>query len=326
MITFLQLAGGLFLLYLGGELLVRGAVSLARRLGVSPLIVGLTVVSAGTSAPELVVSLVASLEGAPGIAVGNVVGSNIANILLVMGATALIYPVARNAPSLRRDGSVFILTAVLMTVLCMSGVIERWNGIIMVFLLIVYVAGSYWIDRRDVETAREIENEVAELAGDNPPMLITLGQLVFGLVGVIGGAELTVGGAVELARAAGIDETVIGLTLVAVGTSLPELAASVIAARRRHTDVALGNAIGSCIFNVLAIMGTVAIVKPVPVPTIVLGFDIWVMLSVSLGFVAVALALPRLGKSVGVLFLLLYAAYVWAQFSGYSQMMQTLAK
>ena len=324
MIIFLQVAGGLLLLFVGGELLVRGAVAFARQVGVSPLIVGLTVVSAGTSAPELVVSLIASLEGSPGIAVGNVVGSNIANILLVLGAAALIYPIMRNTQSVLRDGFVFVATAGLFALLCLTQQIERWHGIVMVTILAIYIFSSYWIDRRNVAAAREIESEVAELAGVEAPFWMTLGKLVCGLIGVLVGAELIVDGALDIARQAGIDETIIGLTLVAVGTSLPELAASIIAARRKHSDVALGNAIGSCIFNILAIMGTVAIVKPVAVPQIIMGFDLWVMLGVTIGFVIIALALPRIGKVTGVIFLLLYGTYIWAQFAGYSQMMNHL--
>ena len=233
MIIFLEVAGGLLLLFVGGELLVRGAVALARQIGVSPLIVGLTVVSAGTSAPELVVSLIASLEGSPGIAVGNVVGSNIANILMVLGAAALIYPIARNAQSVTRDGAVFIATSGLFALLCLTGQIERWHGIVMVAVLAAYIFGSYWLDRRNVAAAREIESEVAELAGTDSKPWMTLGKLVLGLAGVLVGAELIVDGALDIARAAGIDETIIGLTLVALGTSLPEVAASVIAARRK---------------------------------------------------------------------------------------------
>lgn len=324
MIIFLQVAGGLLLLFVGGELLVRGAVAFARQVGVSPLIVGLTVVSAGTSAPELVVSLIASLEGSPGIAVGNVVGSNIANILLVLGAAALIHPIVRNTKSVLRDGFVFVATAGLFVLLCLTQQIERWHGIVMVVMLAIYIFSSYWLDRRNVAAAREIESEVAELAGNEGSLWMTLGKLVLGLVGVLVGAELIVGGAIGIARHAGIEETVIGLTLVAVGTSLPELAASIIAARRKHSDVALGNAIGSCIFNVLAIMGTVAIVKPIAVPQVIMDFDLWVMLGVTIGFVVVALALPRLGKVVGIVFILLYVAYIYAQFAGYSQMMHSL--
>ncbi len=324
MIIYLEVAGGLMLLFVGGEFLVRGAVAFARQVGVSPLIVGLTVVSAGTSAPELVVSLIASLEGSPGIAVGNVVGSNIANILLVLGVAALIYPITRNKRSILRDGFILIATVGLFVLLCLTQQIERWHGIVMVAILAVYIFSSYWIDRRDVAAAREIEREVAELAGADAPFWLTLCTLICGLIGVLIGAELIVDGALHIARRAGIDEAIIGLTVVAVGTSLPELAASIIAARRKQTDVALGNAIGSCIFNILAIMGTVAIVKPVAVPQIIIGFDLWVMLGVTVGFVALALALPRIGKTTGVVFLLLYALYVYAQFAGYSQMMHHL--
>lgn len=318
MLIFAQVVGGLLLLFFGGELLVRAAVALARKLGVSPLIIGMSVVAAGTSAPELVVSLVAAFEDAPGIAVGNVVGSNIANLLLVIGAAGLIYPLKRHKQSIYRDGSVLIGATIVFVLLCAHGQIDRWHGVVMLLLLVAYLVGSYVVDRRDQKAAAEIAAEVAELASDSEALWLTLTKLALGVAGVTFGSEILVNGAVTVARHAGLSDTTIGITLVAVGTSLPELAASIIAARNRHTDVALGNAVGSCTFNLLAIMGTVAVVHPIPVPEQILQFDLWVMLGVTLGFIALALAVAQIGRLLAAIFLCLYIAYTVSQFVGVS--------
>ncbi|MDE0703933.1 MAG: calcium/sodium antiporter [Rhodospirillaceae bacterium] len=314
-----EAAAGLALLCLGGEWLVRGAVSLADRLGVSPLIIGLSVVAAGTSAPEMFVSLVSVLENRPAIAVGNVVGSNIANILLVLGAAALIWPVAVRPTVFRWDGPVLIAATAVFCALASTGEIGRIFGALMVLGLLAYLVQSYRLDRKDTQVRREIEDEVAELGGDRPPGRIAF-LLVLGLVGVVGGAELLVHGAAGIAADAGVSETVIGVTLVAIGTSLPELATAIAAARHRHTELALGNVIGSCIFNVLAIVGIVSFVRPLAVPDEVLAFDLWVMGGVTLGFLALVRATPRPGRTIGTIMLLCYAAYIVSQFTGLSAM------
>ena len=314
-----EVAGGLVLLYYGGEWLVRGAVSLADRSGASPLIIGLSVVAAGTSAPELFVSLVSVWENKPAIAIGNVVGSNIANILLVLGMAALIWPVVARKSVIRWDGPVLIAATVVFCALASLGEIGRIFGLFMVFGLVAYLARSYRLDRKDMQARREIEEEVVELSGEFGPWRIA-GYLIAGFAGVIAGAELLVFGAAGIAAGFGISETVIGVTLVAVGTSLPELATAVAAARNRHTELALGNVIGSCIFNILAIIGIVSIVRPLAVPEEVLAFDLWVMGGVTLGFIALAAAMPRLGRTIGAIMLLCYAAYIVSQFTGLSAM------
>lgn len=314
-----QAAIGLALLFFGGEWLVRGAVSLAGRLGVSPLIIGLSVVAAGTSAPELFVSLVSVLENKPAIAIANVVGSNIANILLVLGAAALIWPVVVRPTVFRWDGPVLIAATAVFCALASKGEIGPAAGVLMVLGLAAYLHRSYYLDRKDAQLRQEIEEEVAELGGDRPPGRIAL-LLVSGLAGVVGGAELLVFGAVGIAADAGVSETAIGVTLVAVGTSLPELATAIAAARHRHTELALGNVIGSCIFNILAIVGVVSIVRPLAVPDEVLAFDLWVMGGVTLAFIALARATPRPGRTIGTIMLLCYAAYIVSQFTGLSAM------
>ncbi len=319
MLYLVEVAGGLALLLGGGELLVRGAVSLANRSGASPLIIGLSVVAAGTSAPELFVSLVSVLEDKPAIAIGNVVGSNIANILLVLGTAALIWPVVVRRSVIRWDGPVLIAATVVFCALASLGEIGRFAGVLMALGLTVYLAWSYRLDRRDAQARREIEEEVAELGGEYGSWRIAA-YLVAGFVGVIVGAELLVFGAAGIAAGFGISETVIGVTLVAIGTSLPELATAVAAARNRHTELALGNVIGSCIFNILAIIGIVAAVRPIAVPDEVLTFDLWIMGGVTLAFIALVWATPRLGWTIGAIMLLCYAAYIVSQFTGLSAM------
>ncbi len=314
-----EVAGGLVLLLVGGEALVRGAVSLAARMGVSPLIIGLSVVAAGTSAPELSVSLISVLEGKPAIAIGNVVGSNIANILLVLGTAALIWPVVVRRSIIRWDGTVLIAATAVFCALASFGEIGQIVGALMASGLVAYLIRSYRLDRRDMAARREIEDEVAELSGEHGSLRIVV-YLIAGFAGVIAGAEFVVYGAAGIAAGFGLSETVIGVTLVAVGTSLPELATAVAAARKKHTELALGNVIGSCIFNILAIIGIVSAVRPLAVPEEILAFDLWVMGGVTLGFIALTRATPRLGRTIGAIMLLCYAAYIVSQFTGLSAM------
>ena len=315
---FLEVAGGLLLLLFGGEFLVRGAVALADRLGVSHLVIGLTVVAAGTSAPELVVCLIAALEGSPGIAVGNVIGSNIANILLILGVAGLICVLPVNRRSLYRDGSVAIFAAILLAVISMTGTIERWHGFLMLVCLVAYLGFCYRSDRRSRKAQASIDVEIEELAGKDRRLWLLLLYLFGGLAGVLVGSELLVQGATEVARAAGVSEAIIGLTLVALGTSLPELATGIIAARHKHTDLALGNVLGSNIFNILAIMGVVAVTQPLAVPAEIIAFDLWAMLGVTIAFLAVAFLARRIGRPVAVVFLFAYAAYILALYAGVS--------
>ena len=314
-----EVAGGLVLLYFGGEWLVRGAVSLADRSGASPLVIGLSVVAAGTSAPEFFVSLISALEDKPAIAIANVVGSNVANILLVLGTAAMIWPVVVRKNFVRWDGPFLIAATVVFCGLASMGEIGRIAGVLMVLGLGAYLIWSYRLDRKDTRARREIEEEVAELGRDYGPWWIA-GLLVAGFAGVIAGAELLVFGAAGIAADFGFSETVIGVTLVAVGTSLPELATAVAAARNRHTELALGNVIGSCIFNILAIIGIVSAVRPLAVPEEILAFDLWVMGGATLGFIGLAAVTPRLGRTIGVIMLLCYAAYIVSQFTGLSAM------
>ena len=318
--NYLLVAAGFVLLLLGGEFLVRGAVALARRLEVSPLIIGLTIVAYGTSAPELLVSLEAHLGGASGIAIGNVVGSNIANILLIVGCAALIRPVSCARECLRLNEPVVVGATAALALLGLTGSVTVWASVPMLIFLAGFTVYSYWAERRSLARgdpeAAMLLHEVEEFEdGPKHPLLIGA-ALAGGLVGVLCGSDFLVDGAAGLARSFGVSEATIGLTIVAIGTSLPELATSVIAALRRHGDVALGNVLGSNIFNILAIMGILPLFKPLPIPQDVATFDMWLMLGITVFFVGWAVAFRRIGRPLGLLFVLGYAAYIGAVFLG----------
>ena len=315
---YIFVAAGLCLLLLGGESLVRGAVELAQRLGVSPLVIGLTIIAYGTSAPELLVSLEANLAGSPGIAIGNVVGSNIANILLIVGASAIIYPIACKGGGVNLNSIVLLTATVLFFGLALSGSIESWAAFPMLGLLFGFTVYSYYAGRRNPGTAAALEAEGFE--NGSKPLSRSLAVLAFGLVGVVLGSHLLVTGAVDLARSFGVSEATIGLTLVALGTSLPELATAVVAAYRRHPEVALGNVVGSNLFNTLGIMGVVPIFGALPIPAPVIGFDFWVMLGATLVFVGWSAVCRSFGRALAALFLIAYVGYIACHYFGISAM------
>jgi len=309
--TAVLLVAGLLLLVVGGEFLVRGAVALARRLGVSPLVIGLTLVGFGTSTPELVTSVQAALVGAPAIAVGNVVGSNIANILLIIGLAALITPIACDPAALRRDGTVMAVAALAALGFVLIGTVGTLGGLLLVCALFVYTGFAYWQGRKTNDPAAPMLEAEAEAIGRVPTGLTVAGLLcVVGLAGVLLGASLLVQGAVALARTAGISEAVIGVTIVAVGTSLPELVVSVTGALRRQADVAFGNIIGSNIFNILGILGTTALVQPLPVPAEIATLDIWIMLAATAVFLLFAMTGQRVVRWEGAVLFAAYIAYL----------------
>lgn len=309
--SILLVAGGLVLLGLGGELLVRGAVGMAARLGISPLLAGLTIVGFGTSMPELATSVQAALGGSPGIAVGNVVGSNIANILLILGISALILPLAVNPASFRRDSIAMGGSALLATGAVLLGVIGIVPGIVLLACLVGYLWWAYKSESaaNDDECHRHVaEAEDRPVPPDTGPAV--LGALIIaGLAAAIFGAGLLVDGAVVLASAAGVSESVIGLTVVAIGTSLPELIACVIAVLRKHADVALGNVVGSCIYNLCGILGLTAIIHPIEVPAEIARIDIWVMLGVTALLIVQLRSGWRLSRIEGALLVALYCVY-----------------
>ncbi|MEZ5932896.1 MAG: calcium/sodium antiporter [Alphaproteobacteria bacterium] len=307
---FWELVIGLILMLVGGEWLVRGGVALAERAGVSPLMIGVTLIGFGTSAPELATCIDAALAGAPGLAVGNVIGSNIANVLLILAAGALLYPIAAEPKALRRDGPVLLASALICLGLVYSGQVGRWVGGILVILLIVYLLLTALDDRR--RTARV--SEALSGSGERKPAALALiGHLALTLLGlacVLIGAHLLVAGAVAFAGSLGVSEAVIGLTLVAVGTSLPELTTTAIASAKRQGAMAFGNVIGSNIFNSLGILGATALVQPIEMPAEVAGFDIWVMLAATLALLVFATTHWRISRREGAVLLLGYAAYI----------------
>ncbi len=262
MMTTLFILGGLVLLFFGGESLVRGSVGVARKFGMSELVIGLTLVGFGTSLPELVTSLQALDKGAVGLSVGNVIGSNVANILLVIGAAAFVRAFATNPRSLLRDGIFMAGVTVLFAVLAWFDAFTRLTGFLLVALLIFYLLASVILDRRANSAAGSVHSGEAEEFDHDDPIWMSLLLTIGGIAGVIIGAKLLVDGGATAARSLGVSEAVIGITILAIGTSLPELVTSVMAARKGKADVALGNVLGSNVFNILGILGVSAAVYP----------------------------------------------------------------
>jgi cation:H+ antiporter len=325
MFTALLFVAGLALLVVGGELLVRGASSLATAVGISPLVVGLTVVALGTSAPELAVSVRASLAGQGDLAVGNVVGSNIFNVLFILGLSALIRPLAVSSRLVRLDVPIMIASAGLMWWLCADGVVSRADGLVLLLGIVAYTAFLIVQGRRETRALRaEVEAEVlakrvvddaAVKIGASPEMVrrasvpLQLVLIAAGLVALVFGARFLVDAAVTVATALGVSELVIGLTIVAAGTSLPEVAASLIAAARGHRDIAIGNVVGSNVFNALCILGAAGVANPIPVPESALRFDLPVMLGASVACLPIFFRGRAIVRWEGLLFLGYYAAY-----------------
>lgn len=297
---------GLLGLLVGGELLVRFATQLARRLGISALVIGLTVVAFGTSAPELAASLTAALRGSPEIALGNVIGSNAANIGLILGLSALIMPLTTDARFLRREVPFMVLTGGALLPLLLDGRLGRLEGLGLLGVLLIYL-----VVLLRTGSAPQPEAAAAEPTALSPLWRCLLG-IAGGLVLLVGGAQALVAGAVTTATALGVPETVIGLTLVAVGTSLPELASSLVAAVRGEADIVLGNIVGSNIFNVLAILGISSLAQPLTAPFASFEVSLWVMLGFSLLTVPFLATRLTLHRWEGALLMVLYAAYtVW---------------
>jgi cation:H+ antiporter len=310
----MEIAGGLifglFLLVVGGELLVRGAVAAAKSLGVSPLLIGLTLVGFGTSTPELVTSITAALGGSPGIAIGNAVGSNIANILLVLGAAAIIYPLSVNPKGFKRDATMVGATALVCLAVVLYGTITAPIGIAFLIALVAYVSYVYISEKNTPDEAGLVIEHIVEDTGSGPKnMFLSVAMAIGGIAITIAGARFFVGGAVELAQTFGVSDTIIGLTVVAIGTSMPELVTSVMAALRKHSDVAYGNIIGSNIFNVLFVLGTTAIIKPIIVPPQIAQLDIWVMLAATCLLIFFARSGFKMVRWEGAAFLVAFAGY-----------------
>jgi cation:H+ antiporter len=306
----LSIGIGLILLLAGGELLVRGAVACAKSLGVSPLLIGLTLVGFGTSTPELVTSVTAALNGSPGIAVGNVVGSNIANILLILGMSAVIYPLAVNPLGFKRDAIMLGIAAFSCLVIVLHGRIGAGVGIAFITLLIAYIGYVYVQEKRAPDEAATVSEHRAEDAPVGPSnRWLSIAMAVLSIAITIFGARFLVDGAIEVAKGLGVSDTIIGLTIVAVGTSMPELVTSIMAAIRKHADVAYGNIIGSNIFNVLFILGSTALIQPIDIPPQIASFDIWVMMAATGFLIFFARTGIKLQRWEGFVFVACYASY-----------------
>jgi cation:H+ antiporter len=303
----LFLLAGVGLLYLGGEGLVRGGVGLGKKLGMSPLVIGLTIVSCGTSSPELAASLAAAYAGAPAIALGNIIGSNIANLSLVLGFTALVWPLTSSARSLGRDTAVMLAASLGLFWLVRDDQVTRLEGFVLLAIMAVYLYILLTRGRQERAAAKELETAIpTSRAGIWRGLLMA----VAGTGLLILGAKLLVAGAVGIAQSLGISERVVGLTMVAFGTSLPELAASVVAAVRHHTEIVFGNLIGSNIFNILLILGSTAAVEPLAAPWAVLRIDLLVMLAIAVLGPMLLFSNQRISRWEGGLLVLFYTGYV----------------
>lgn len=300
------------ILTVGAELLVRAAASISRRLGMSPLVIGLTVVSIGTSLPELVVSLDAVVQSNVDIGIGNVVGSNISNIGLILGLAALASPLQVKAQVIRVDGPILVVVSVLLVGLVVDGEISSLDGVVLALGFVAYVGYTVWAAHRESGVVQtEFDSGIPGLKSLWRDLLF----FVLGLGGLIWGADLMVEGAVRIARTAGVSQIVIGLTVVAVGTSLPELATSVLAAWRGNGDIAVGNVVGSSIFNILGILGVTALIQPLVTTSLTV-----VELVILVGVAVLVLPLMRssftLSRTEGVGLVVLYAGYVAYLFVG----------
>lgn len=300
---FVLLLLGLLVLVVGGEFLVRGAVGIARNMKISPLVIGMTVVSFGTSAPELLVSLQAAIENNPEIAIGNVVGSNIANLALVLGLTVLIFPIYVEKQTKQVDFPMMMLATVLFVVFALDLNMALWEGVVLFVILVVFTIGLIRSSRK--KGVLEIDDHVK-----TDSTLFSFGYLTIGLVGLYFGSEWFVEGAVEIAESYGMSKALIGVTIVAFGTSAPELVASTVAAYRKQTDISVGNLVGSNIFNIMAVVGLTATVKPIKVDPSIMSFDVYWMVGIALFMIPVLYVGAKVGRLKGVLLLLSYFSYI----------------
>lgn len=305
---YLWLILGLATLVAGGEFLVRGAVSLARKFKISTLVIGMTVISFGTSAPELMVSLNSAVNGHPEIAIGNVVGSNIANLALVLGVTTMIFPiiVARNTKII--DWPMMMMATVLFLIFSLDLEIARWEGILMFSILVAF---TVWLIRKSrKETKSDAFEEVEEELQKKTKPLLSITYLLLGLVGLYFGSEWMLKGAVSIASSFGMTERVIALTIVAFGTSVPELVTSAIAAFKKETDISVGNLIGSNLFNIFAVVGLTATVHPIAVDQGTVNFDMWWVVGIAIIILPMMLIGKKFGRVKGAFLLSTYVTYI----------------
>ncbi len=302
---------GLVILIVGGDYLVKGSSNIAFRLKLSPLVVGLTIVAFGTSAPELLISIQSALIGSPDIAVGNVVGSNICNLALVLGVTAVIYPVKVQSNSIKIDWPVTLGASLLLYIISLDGYIGIYEGLMFVLILIVYLFLIIKQSRKSI-LALEInkeENNIPE--SPQKPLWKDILFIVLGCVGLYYGSEWFVGSAKEITIQFGVEERVVGLTIVAIGTSLPEMVTAAMASYKGHTDLALGNLMGSNIFNILSILGITSIIKKIHINDQILSIDMWWMIAITIMILPLMIMRREVGRVDGIILLLVYSIYFY---------------
>lgn len=301
---------GLILLLCGADFFVLGAVAIANRLKISTLIIGLTIVALGTSLPELTVSVKAAISGNSAISLGNVIGSNIANILLVLGLSALIYPINVNKNAFIRDFVFLFFTTLIFVCFCLTGTLSRWHGWVLLLILFWFMFYNYYMLRHDKDS---IDLDVPDnLIGKN--WLYILSATIVGLAGIIYGSDFLVKGAADLASLCGVSQEIIGVTIIAVGTSAPELATSCVAAYRHQNGIALGNVMGSNIWNIVLIMGITASILDVKISYQFFVFDIWIMLASTTLLLPLLLYKDKLRRCEGLFMFCCYIAYLYAQY------------
>lgn len=304
---FVLIIAGLILLVFGGDYLVKGASGIALKFNMPSMLVGMTVVALGTSSPELVVSVSAALAGKPDISTGNVVGSNVANVCLILGITTMIFPVAIKKSVLKNDWVAMILASGIFYLLALNGKLSRWEGVLFVTLLALFIAFSFIKAKKAAKQAMPEEFKSGKTKG----VWILLLYVVLGTVGLVYGARWFLEGAESIARNLGVSDRVIAITLVAFGTSVPELAASIIAAVKKEHDIFLGNIIGSNLFNILAILGITSIIHPIHVADEIIQTDIFWMLATSFILLPMGLIGNKLSRFDGTLLFATYIVYVY---------------
>lgn len=306
---YLLLIIGLVILIVAGEFLVKGAVGISVLLKLTPLVIGMTVVSFGTSMPELLVSVNSAMAGSPGIAIGNVVGSNIANIAFILGLSVILLPIVAEKQTKKIDYPMMLLATGAFILVSLDEIIERWEGLLLMLILIVYIYKMITTSRKN-EKIRIENTSDGESSEKKAPVWKSVTFLLLGLVGLYFGAEWFVDGAVQIAQNFGLSDAVIGVTVVAIGTSMPELIASVIAAYRKQGDLSIGNIIGSNIFNIFAVIGITAMVKPIGVESGVVYFDYMWMAFIALLLLPMIYFSKSIGRVAGIVLILSYFSYL----------------
>lgn len=310
---FVLILAGLVFLFFGGEGILKGSVSLARQYGLSDFLVGAVIVGFGTSLPELSVSIKAALNDSSGLVLGNIVGSNIANILLIAGTCAVVCPILIKGFAPLRDALIVIAASVALCGLSFLGMLTFWAGLFLFITLCAYLIYSYYEDQNRLRREKGDVIQRVQEDTEGEPLLSKPKAFLFCLAGLgllVGGSFMLVDGAKSVARSMGIGEDIIGLTLIAIGTSLPELATGLVAALRKHTDVLIGNILGSSIFNILAILGITSMITPIPISEHIAQFDVWIMLATTILFIIFLRTGKKLDRREGFLMLFLYAVYV----------------